>query len=61
MTNTCLGKSALVHRLLHGSFSDEYCPTRVDSFSKLMLVNGEKCLVDVLDTAGQETFTAVLQ
>lgn len=54
-----VGKTALAKQLVAGSFSPDYCPTRADSYSKVMSVAGERCTIDILDTAGQESFCAV--
>lgn len=54
-----VGKTALATRLLSGSFPTEYHPTRADSYSKVITVDGLKCTLDILDTAGQEAFSAV--
>ena len=33
---------------------DEYDPTIEDSYRKQVVIDGETCLLDILDTAGQE-------
>ena len=38
------------------SFIDEYDPTIEDSYRKQVVVDGETCLLDILDTAGQEEY-----
>lgn len=35
---------------------DEYDPTIEDSYRKQVFVDGETCLLDILDTAGQEEY-----
>ena len=41
------------------SFIDEYDPTIEDSYRKQVVVDGETCLLDILDTAGQEEYRQV--
>lgn len=38
------------------SFIDEYDPTIEDSYRKQVVVDAETCLLDILDTAGQEEY-----
>ena len=38
------------------SFVDEYDPTIEDSYRKQVVIDGETCLLDILDTAGQEEY-----
>ena len=38
------------------SFIDEYDPTIEDSYRKQVVIDGETCLLDILDTAGQEEY-----
>ncbi|CAF3764811.1 unnamed protein product [Rotaria magnacalcarata] len=40
-------------------FIDEYDPTIEDSYRKQAVVDGETCLLDILDTAGQEEYSAM--
>lgn len=40
----------------HHSFVDEYDPTIEDSYRKQVVIDGETCLLDILDTAGQEEY-----
>ena len=54
-----VGKSALVIQLINCHFVDEYDPTIEDSYRKQWLVDDEVCLMDVLDTAGQDEFAAL--
>ncbi len=54
-----LGKTALAKRLASGTYSADYHPTRADSYTKTLLVDGHKVSLDILDTAGQESFSAV--
>ena len=38
------------------SFVEEYDPTIEDSYRKQVVIDGETCLLDILDTAGQEEY-----
>jgi GTPase KRas protein len=54
-----VGKSAYCIQLIQGHFVDEYDPTIEDSYRKQMAIDGETCLLDILDTAGQEEYSAM--
>ena len=54
-----MGKSALTIRLIQDQFVDEYEPTIEDSYRKHAIVDEESCVLDVLDTAGQEEYSAM--
>jgi small GTP-binding protein len=41
------------------SFVEEYDPTIEDSYRKQVVIDGETCLLDILDTAGQEEYRYV--
>ena len=49
-----VGKSALTIQLLQDHFMDEYDPTIEDSYRKQVVIDGETCLLDIIDTAGHE-------
>jgi GTPase KRas protein len=38
---------------------EEYDPTIEDSYRKQVVIDGQTCLLEILDTAGQEEFTAL--
>ena len=38
---------------------DEYDPTIEDSYRKQVIIDNETCLLDILDTAGQEEYSAM--
>ncbi|VDM19345.1 unnamed protein product [Wuchereria bancrofti] len=40
-------------------FVEEYEPTKADSYRKKVVLDGEECLIDILDTAGQEDYSAI--
>ncbi|KAL1771079.1 GTPase KRas isoform X2 [Sigmodon hispidus] len=52
-------KSALTIQLIQNHFVDEYDPTIEDSYRKQVVIDGEICLLDILDTAGQEEYSAM--
>ena len=54
-----VGKSALTIRLIQNHFVDEYDPTIEDSYRKQVTIDEETCLLDILDTAGQEEYSAM--
>ncbi|EGG18375.1 Ras GTPase [Cavenderia fasciculata] len=54
-----VGKSCLTIQFIAQRFVDEYDPTLEDSYRKQTTVDGEECLLDIYDTAGQEDFSAV--
>jgi len=54
-----VGKSALTIQLIQGHFVDEYDPTIEDSYRKQVNIDNETCLLDILDTAGQEEYSAM--
>lgn len=54
-----VGKSALTIQLIQSHFVDEYDPTIEDSYRKPCVVDGEQVMLDILDTAGQEEYSAM--
>jgi len=54
-----VGKSCLTIQLIQSHFVDEYDPTIEDSYRKQCIIDGETALLDVLDTAGQEEYSAM--
>jgi GTPase KRas protein len=54
-----VGKSALTIQLIQNHFVPEYDPTIEDSYRKQVVIDGETCLLDILDTAGQEEYCAM--
>eukprot|EP01156_Anaeramoeba_ignava_P009841 Anaeramoba_ignava/a478301_291.p1 GENE.a478301_291~~a478301_291.p1 ORF type:complete len:204 (-),score=36.10 a478301_291:290-880(-) len=51
-----VGKSALTIQLVQSHFVDEYDPTIEDSYRRQVEIDEEICLLDILDTAGQEEY-----
>ncbi|KAJ1724865.1 hypothetical protein LPJ53_000933 [Coemansia erecta] len=54
-----VGKSMLTTRFINGNFSEDYDPTIEDSYRKQCEVDDMTCVLDVLDTAGQEEYIAL--
>eukprot|EP01087_Luapelamoeba_hula_P008640 TRINITY_DN2179_c0_g1_i1.p1 TRINITY_DN2179_c0_g1~~TRINITY_DN2179_c0_g1_i1.p1 ORF type:complete len:201 (-),score=36.72 TRINITY_DN2179_c0_g1_i1:115-684(-) len=54
-----VGKSALTIQFVHRRFEDFYDPTVEDSYRKQVDVDDVPCVLDILDTAGQEEFSAM--
>jgi len=54
-----VGRSCLTIQLIQSHFVDEYDPTIEDSYRKQCIIDGETALLDVLDTAGQEEYSAM--
>ena len=54
-----VGKSALTIQFIQSHFVDEYDPTIEDSYRKQCPIDSEPALLDVLDTAGQEEYSAM--
>jgi small GTP-binding protein len=54
-----VGKSALTVRFIQGNFVEKYDPTIEDSYRKQVEVDGSACMLDIMDTAGQEEYSAL--
>jgi len=54
-----VGKSAMTIQLINNHFVEEYDPTIEDSYRKQCTIDGNTYLLDILDTAGQEEFSAM--
>ncbi|ODN03382.1 hypothetical protein Ocin01_03291 [Orchesella cincta] len=54
-----VGKSALTIQFFQKMFVTDYDPTIEDSYIQHTEVDGVLCVLDVLDTAGQEEFSAM--
>merc|ERR1711872_451529 len=54
-----VGKSALTVQFVQGIFVEKYDPTIEDSYRKQVEVDGKQCMLEILDTAGTEQFTAM--
>jgi len=54
-----VGKSALTVQFVQGIFVEKYDPTIEDSYRKLVEIDGNQYMLEILDTAGTEQFTAM--
>ncbi|KAL6073874.1 Small G-protein Ras2 [Balamuthia mandrillaris] len=54
-----VGKTALTIQLVSQTFIEEYDPTIEDSYRKQVRVGDETYMLEILDTAGQEEFSAL--
>lgn len=54
-----VGKSALTLQYFQRMFQEDHDPTIEDYYCQTTQIDGEWCLLDVLDTAGQEQFSAM--
>ena len=51
-----VGKSALTVQFVQGIFVEKYDPTIEDSYRKQIEVDGQQCMLEILDTAGTVRF-----
>ena len=54
-----VGKSAITVQFVQGIFVEKYDPTIEDSYRKQTEIDGQQYLLEILDTAGTEQFTAM--
>eukprot|EP01124_Arcella_intermedia_P034888 TRINITY_DN8739_c0_g1_i2.p1 TRINITY_DN8739_c0_g1~~TRINITY_DN8739_c0_g1_i2.p1 ORF type:complete len:186 (-),score=33.59 TRINITY_DN8739_c0_g1_i2:33-590(-) len=54
-----VGKSTLTIQYVQGVFVEKYDPTIEESYRKMVEVDGISMLLEILDTAGTESFTAM--
>jgi len=54
-----VGKSAITVQYVEGIFVEKYDPTIEDSYRKLVEVDGNQFMLEILDTAGTDQFTAM--
>ncbi|KAK1752344.1 putative ras-2 protein [Echria macrotheca] len=53
------GKTDLTIQLCLNHFVSSYDPTIEDSYRKQAVIDGDPCMLEILDTAGQEEYTAL--
>ena len=54
-----VGKSAITIQFVQRHFIEDYDPTIEDSYRKQITIDGEPSLLNILDTAGQEDYSAM--
>jgi len=54
-----LVKSAITIQFVQGIFVEKYDPTIEDSYPKMVEVDGNQFMLEILDTAGAQQFTAM--
>ncbi|KXS98824.1 hypothetical protein AC578_2053 [Pseudocercospora eumusae] len=54
-----VGKSCLTMQFVQGVFVERYDPTIEDSYRKHIDVDGRHVVLEIMDTAGTEQFTAM--
>ncbi|KAJ3438608.1 ras-like protein [Anaeramoeba flamelloides] len=54
-----VGKTALTVQFVDQFFIQNYDPTIEDSYRKQVVVDEETCLLDILDTAGEDEYSAM--
>uniref|UniRef100_A0A6B2LLI5 Uncharacterized protein n=1 Tax=Arcella intermedia TaxID=1963864 RepID=A0A6B2LLI5_9EUKA len=54
-----VGKSAITLQFINRQFLSLYDPTIEDRYQKHLEYKGIQCMLEILDTAGQETFSAM--
>ena len=59
MGDGAVGKSSITIQLIQHHFIEDYDPTIEDSYRKQLTIDNQACLLDILDTAGQEEYSAM--
>ncbi|KAJ3424766.1 ras-like protein [Anaeramoeba flamelloides] len=54
-----VGKSCLTVRFLQGRFIQDYDPTIEESYKKKITTDEKPCMLEIIDTAGQEEYRSV--
>ncbi len=54
-----VGKSAITVQFIQSYFISDYDPTIEDSYRKQVKIDNKICFLDILDTAGQEEYSAM--
>ncbi|KAL6049804.1 Ras-related protein Rap-1A [Balamuthia mandrillaris] len=54
-----VGKSCLTIQYVANRFMPDYDPTLEDSYRKQVTINDTECVLDIIDTAGQDDFMAI--
>ena len=56
-----VGKSALTYRLINDQFPKEHDTTIEDQYKVNMNIDGQECLLEILDTAGQDDYQSMIE
>ncbi len=56
-----VGKSALTYRFINDQFPKEHDTTIEDQYKINMTIDGYNCLLEILDTAGQDDYQSMLE
>jgi small GTP-binding protein len=56
-----VGKSSLVSMYTRSHFESDYIPTIEDTYRKNISVDGEDCLLEIVDTSGDPLFSTVIE
>ena len=56
-----VGKSALTYRFINDQFPKEHDTTIEDQYKITMNIDGYNCLLEILDTAGQDDYQSMLE
>ena len=51
-----VGKSALTIFFIQNKFTENYDPTIEDTYRKVITVDDKPCVLNIVDTAGQEDY-----
>lgn len=54
-----VGKSAITIQFIQNHFMNDYDPTIEDSYTQQVVIDEETCFLDILDTAGQDEYSAM--
>ena len=46
-------------QLIQNHFVEQYDPTIEDSYRQQVVIDGQTCILDILDTAGQEVYSTM--
>ena len=57
---TLVGKSALTYRFICDKFPNEHDTTVEDQYKMSLTIDGKKCDLEILDTAGQDDYQTML-
>jgi len=54
-----VGKSRLTMKFIQRNFVEKYEPTTINSYRKQVVVDGQLCTLDILDTVGQDEYRPI--